>query len=65
MDALHVIDQVYAAIGSPAAANRSFRLNTAQAIRASLLAKATTATLRWARVQAGLSPTGPMARRAQ
>jgi hypothetical protein len=35
---------------SPPAANRSPRRFTAQAIRVSLLAKATTATLRWARL---------------
>ena len=39
----------YAAMSDPLTANRSPRRNTAQAIRASLLAKATTATLRWAR----------------
>jgi transposase len=36
----------YAALGIPVATNRSPRRRTAQAIRASLLAKATTATLR-------------------
>jgi len=39
----------YAALGIPVATNRSTRRRTAQAILASLLAKATTATLRWAR----------------
>ena len=44
-----VVVYLYAAIGSPSA-NRSRRRSTAQAILASLLAKATTATLRWARL---------------
>jgi hypothetical protein len=42
--------ELYAATGIPVTANRSPRRSTAQAIRASLLAKATIATLRWTRL---------------
>jgi hypothetical protein len=55
MDALRPIAELYAATGIPVAANRSFRRNTAQAILASLLAKATIATLRWARHKSPLA----------
>jgi hypothetical protein len=41
---------LYAAMDIPPAANCSPRRSTARAIRASLLAKATTTTLRWARL---------------
>ena len=42
--------EIYAVIDIPVAAKRSPRCSTAQAILASLLAKATIATLRWARL---------------
>ena len=58
--ALRPIAELYAVTGIPLTANRSPRRNTAQAIRASLLAKATTATLRWARLMSPLAhrPSG-------
>ena len=58
--ALRPIAELYAATGIPVAANRSPRRSTAQAIRASLLAKATIATLRWARLSSAFAhrPSG-------
>ena len=50
----HRTTDSYAAAGTLFAANRSWRRSTAQAIRASLLASATTTTFRWARLSSSL-----------